>query len=57
MRILVLLTGRPLSDVARRITEMRSPEHEMTVVDLSTAEPAYERIIDAICAHDKVISW
>lgn len=56
MKILFLLTDGE-DTLGRRLIELESRAHEVTVIDLSKREVPYERIIDEIWAHDRVISW
>ena len=56
MNILYLLPDGP--DALRdRIIGVHSKEHEVTVIDLSKRDLSYEKVVDEIFAHDKVISW
>lgn len=56
MKVLFLVTdGR--EKLCRQIIEAQSAEHEVTVIDLSKRDLPYDRIVDEICAHDKVIAW
>lgn len=56
MKILFLLADGP-GRLCREIIDLQSREHEVTVIDLSKHEVPYDRIVDEIAAHDKVISW
>lgn len=56
MKILHLLTDGP-EGLSSRIIDLQSKEHEVTVIDLSKREVPYERIVDEMFAHNKVISW
>lgn len=56
MKILYLLTDGP-DALCEQIMGMHSREHEVTVIDLSRRDVPYERIVDEMFAHDKVISW
>jgi len=56
MTLLYLLTdGR--EPVCDRLIALQSPQHEVTVIDLSKRAMPYERIVQEMCAHDRVISW
>jgi hypothetical protein len=54
--VLFLLTRGP-DPLSRRIIQAQEREHQVTVVDLSSPEVSYDRVIDEIAAHDRVISW
>lgn len=56
MKILHLLNdgGDKLS---ARIIETHTRQHQVRVVDLRGNDISYERLVDEIFAHDKVISW
>lgn len=56
MKILHLLSDGP-DRLSGQIIGLQSREHEVRVIDLSKRDVPYERIIDEIFAHDKVISW
>ena len=56
MRILYLLT-RGRDALGTRLMEAQAAEHEVTVIDLSKRAMPYERIVQEMCAHDRVISW
>lgn len=56
MKILHLLSDGPDS-LSGQIIDLQSRKHEVTVIDLSKRDVPYERIIDEIFTHDKVISW
>ncbi len=56
MKILHLMTDGP-EELCRQIADAQAAEHEVTVIDLSRGEVPYERIVDEIFSHDKVISW
>lgn len=43
--------------LARRIIAAHAEQHEVCVVDLRSREISYERLVEAIFAHDKVVSW
>jgi hypothetical protein len=56
MKVLFLLAdGR--ERLCDQLIDLQSTKHEVTVIDLSKGEVPYERIVDEIWAHDKVISW
>lgn len=55
MKILYLLRSRPDSTCQTLMDEHRK-SHEVTVIDLA-AEKDYDKIVDALDASDKVISW
>ena len=44
-------------ELSGRIIEAHARQHEVSVVDLRGSEISYERLVDEIFAHDKVISW
>lgn len=56
MKLLYLLAdGRdPLCD---RLIALQSRQHDVRVIDLSKRDVPYERIIEEMAAHDKVVSW
>lgn len=56
MKILYILNDGPDS-LSSEIIALQARDHEISVVDLSAAEPSYEKIVDAIFSHDRVISW
>ena len=56
MKILYLLLDGP-DALCDQIIGAHSKEHEVTVIDLSKREVPYEKIVDEMFAHDKVISW
>ena len=56
MEILYLLTGGR-DEHCSRLIDAHMREHEVTVIDLSKRDVPYDRIVDAIWAHEKVISW
>jgi hypothetical protein len=56
MTLLYLLAdGR--EPVCDRLIALHSRQHDVTVIDLSKRDVSYERIVEAICAHDRVVSW
>jgi hypothetical protein len=56
VRILVLLTDRPRGELVRRLLDA-PPERQVTVIDLCREDVAYDHVVEAIAAHDRVISW
>ena len=56
MKLLFLLTDGP-EPLCDRLIDAHMREHEVTVIDLSKRDVPYDRIVDAIWAHEKVISW
>lgn len=56
MKILYLLTGGR-DELCGRLIDAHAREHEVTVIDLSKGDVPYDRIVEAIWAHEKVISW
>lgn len=58
MRILYLLVGGA-DRQSDRLIEIQAEEHQVTVIDLSKKEAPYDynKIVDEIFAHDRVISW
>lgn len=55
MRILYLLT-RDLDGIGEALREEHASEHAVEVVDLRIDED-FGRIVDAIAAADRVVSW
>lgn len=55
MKILYLLRSKPDATCQKLMDEHRK-SHEVTVIELA-AEKDYGKIVDAIEAHGKVISW
>lgn len=56
MKILHLLNDGG-DEVSGRIIEAHARQHQVRVVDLRGSAISYERLVDEILAHDKVISW
>lgn len=56
MKILYLLSEGP-DGLWTRLVKVQAKEHEVTVIDLSRGELPHDTIVDAIWAHDRVISW
>ncbi|MGD2079633.1 MAG: hypothetical protein PVJ36_00700 [Nitrospirota bacterium] len=56
MKILHILSDGP-SDLAARVAEAQSAEHEVTVLDLTERKVSYGEVVEEIFSHDKVISW
>jgi hypothetical protein len=56
MKILHLLRDGPESS-ASRIIAVQAGEHQVKVIDLSKRELSYERLVEEIFAHDRVVSW
>ena len=58
MRILYLLAEGPDSS-SDRFIEIEAGEHQVTVIDLSKKEATYDynKVVDEVFAHDRVISW
>ncbi len=56
MKILHIFSGGK-SDLASKIIEVQSKEHEIETIDLSSKELSYDGIIDKIFSSDRVISW
>ncbi len=58
MKILYILKDGP-TEVARKIIDIQSGDksNEIKIIDLSKKELSYERIIDEIFSHEKVVSW
>jgi hypothetical protein len=44
-------------ELSTRIIEAHARQHQVRVVDLRGSAISYERLVDEILAHDKVISW
>ncbi|OGA53122.1 MAG: hypothetical protein A3G24_08620 [Betaproteobacteria bacterium RIFCSPLOWO2_12_FULL_62_13] len=44
-------------ELSGRMIEAHALRHEVRVVDLRRSDVSYERLVDEILAHDKVISW
>lgn len=55
MKVLYLLT-RDLDATGRSLREEHAREHAVEVIDVR-AETDYGRIVDAIAAADRVVSW
>lgn len=55
MRILYLLS-RELEGIGRQLREEHAREHAVEVIDLRV-EKDFCRVLDAIAAADRVISW
>jgi hypothetical protein len=56
MKILHLLRDGP-DRLSSEVVAAQAREHEVTVIDLSTRDVPYERVVDEIFGHQKVISW
>lgn len=56
MKILHLLKTPP-DDTTRLLKELVSEGQDITEISLYEEQPDYEKLIDLIFAHDKVISW
>lgn len=56
MKILHILTEGK-SDLASKIIEVQSQDHEIKVIDLSTKETPYDAVIDEIFSSDRVVTW
>ncbi|MEJ2314409.1 MAG: hypothetical protein P8Y85_06470 [Nitrospirota bacterium] len=56
MKILHILSDGP-TDLAARVIEAQSAEHEVAVLDLTKGEVPYGKVIDEIFSHDRIISW
>jgi len=55
MKILYLLT-RDLAGTGAALRDEHAQRHTVEVIDLR-GEPDYDRVVDAIAAADRVISW
>ena len=44
-------------ELSARIIEAHARDHQVRVVNLRDRELSYEHLVDAIFAHDKVVSW
>jgi hypothetical protein len=44
-------------ELADRIAEAQSGEHEVEVIDLSQGEISYDNVVDAIFSCDRVVLW
>jgi len=56
MKILHLLNDGP-AKLSDQIISAQSKGNEVKVIDLTKKEASYERIVDDIFSHDRVISW
>lgn len=56
MKLLHILSDGP-EDLAGRIAEAQSGEHEVEVIDLSQGNVSYDDVVDAIFSCDKVVLW
>lgn len=56
LKILHILNDGP-DELAQRVIAMHSNIHQVRIVDLTRMEISYERLVDEIFAHDRVISW
>jgi aerobic-type carbon monoxide dehydrogenase small subunit (CoxS/CutS family) len=56
LRILHVLRDGPERS-AQAIIAAQAREHEVTTVDLTAQEVSYERLVDEIFAHDRVVFW
>ena len=56
MKILHILNDGE-DELAARIIAAHSGQHQVRVADLHASDISYERLVDEILAHDKVISW
>jgi len=56
MKILHIVKSRP-SELAKRVIERQSKNHEVKIINLKKKDISYEDVIDEIFSHDKVISW
>ena len=56
MRLLHILKSEP-EDNTQTLMEILSKGEETTIFPLYEEEPDYEKLIDLIFEHDKVISW
>ena len=56
MKILHLLNDG-WNKLSCQIIEAHAREHQVRVSDLRASYISYERLVDEIFAHDKVISW
>ena len=56
MKILHLLNDGG-DQLSARIIEAHARRHQVRVVDLRASDISYERLVDEIFAHAKVVSW
>jgi len=56
MKILHILVDGP-SALSTKIIEAQKKGAEVKVIDLSKKEASYEKVVDEIFSHDKVVSW
>ena len=56
MKVLHILKSAPDAST-RRIIEIESAEHVVTVVDLAAGAVRYDKLIEDIFSHDRVICW
>lgn len=43
--------------LAERIARTQAENNEVDIIDLTVNDISYERVIDAIFSHDRVMSW
>lgn len=56
LRVLHILNDGP-DELAERVIAVHARAHHVRVIDLSKGDVPYERLVDEIFAHDRVISW
>lgn len=56
MKILHILNDGE-DDLSGRVIAVHARQHEVRVVNLRESDISYDRLVDEILAHDKVISW
>jgi hypothetical protein len=56
MKILHILNDGH-NTLAEHITRIQAESNEVDIIDLSVDGVSYERVVEAIFSHDRVISW
>ncbi|MBI4849308.1 MAG: hypothetical protein HY808_12165 [Nitrospirae bacterium] len=56
MKVLHIINDKP-TELSKKIIDTQSKAHEVKVIELSKKTVSYEKIVDEIFSHDKVISW
>ncbi|MBI5056163.1 MAG: hypothetical protein HZB61_06075 [Nitrospirae bacterium] len=56
MKVLHIINDKP-TGLSKKIIDAQSKAHEVKVIELSKKKVSYEKIVDEIFSHDRVISW